>query len=78
MNKTSLTQGRIMKNITINGKEYPLTGESTLADIFEQLCIKTEKMAVELNEEIIPRNSLKNTKVKTSDKIEIIQFVGGG
>ena len=68
----------MMNNITINGKEYPLAENNTLGDVLEQLGIKTEKMAVELNVAIIPRDSLKNTEVKAGDKIEIIQFVGGG
>ena len=74
----SIYQGKPLETITINGKEYTLDGNNTLAEVFEQLGIKAAKMAVELNQEIIPRDSLKNTAVKAGDKIEIIQFVGGG
>lgn len=67
-----------MTTITINGKEYPLKGSSTLASLFAQLNIKPEKMAIELNDEIIPGDTLASTAIKANDKIEIIQFVGGG
>jgi len=70
--------GATMNKITINGKEYPLEGSQTLADVFAQLSIKPEKMAIELNGEIIPRDAIASTEIKANDKIEIIQFVGGG
>jgi len=37
-----------------------------------------KKIAVEVNEEIIPRSQLKNKLVVDGDKIEIINAVGGG
>jgi thiamine biosynthesis protein ThiS len=67
-----------MKTVTVNGKEYPLDGSSTLADQFARMNIRPEKMAVELNGEIIPAAAIASTQINANDKIEIIQFVGGG
>ncbi|MDD2599791.1 MAG: sulfur carrier protein ThiS [Kiritimatiellae bacterium] len=67
-----------MLTITVNGKEYPLEGCENLAELLDKLSITPQKMAVELNFEIIPHHALATTKIKAGDQIEIIQFVGGG
>ena len=38
----------------------------------------TERIAVELNGEILPKKNFKDTVISNSDKIEIVAFVGGG
>ncbi|MFA7172925.1 MAG: sulfur carrier protein ThiS [Kiritimatiellia bacterium] len=69
---------KIMHTLTVNGKDYPLDGCGNMAELLEKLGIKPQKMAVELNSVIIPRQALATTEIKAGDQIEVIQFVGGG
>jgi len=71
-------KGPMMNQITVNGKEYALEGCSTLTELFGKLAIRPEQMAVELNGEIIPGHALATTAIQAGDRMEIIQFVGGG
>ena len=65
-------------NIIINGVEKNYTSDLTLETLLIELGHANKKVAVEVNEEIIPRSELKNKLVVDGDKIEIINAVGGG
>jgi thiamine biosynthesis protein ThiS len=67
----------------INGKESTLSGEAvdgsyTLAALVESLGMKPDRVAVELNRNIVPRGQWPETKLSDGDRLEIVQFVGGG
>jgi len=64
--------------IIINGVEKNYTSDLTLETLLIELGHANKKVAVEVNEEIIPRSELKNKLVVDGDKIEIINAVGGG
>ena len=64
--------------ITINGIEKKFTSSLTLDTLLIEIGHANKKIAVEVNEEIIPRSQLKNKLVIDGDKIEIINAVGGG
>jgi len=64
--------------IYINGQEKKLVYSPTLEELLIKLGYANKKIAVEINEEIIPRSCFKNKLVVDSDKIEIINAVGGG
>jgi len=64
--------------ITINGIEKKFTSSLTLATLLIELGHANKKVAVEVNEEIVPRSQLRNKLVVDGDKIEIINAVGGG
>ena len=65
-------------NIIINGIERSYTSNLTLETLLIELGHANKKVAVEVNEEIIPRSELRNKLVVDGDKIEIINAVGGG
>ena len=65
-------------NIFINGIEKNYTSSLTLQALLNQLGYADKKVAIEVNEEIIPRSQYKNKLVVDGDKIEIINAVGGG
>ena len=65
-------------NITINGVEKTYTSSLTLEVLLNELDQSSKKVAIEVNEEIIPRSQYKNKLVVDGDKIEIINAVGGG
>ena len=64
--------------ITINGIEKKFTSSLTLDTLLIELGHANKKVAIEVNEEIVPRSQLRNKLVVDGDKIEIINAVGGG
>ena len=64
--------------LQINGEERELTEGLTLAVLVEQLGMKADRVAVELNREIVRRELWPQTRLKGGDRLEIVQFVGGG
>ena len=64
--------------IKINGKIKPITQDSTLSTVLKNLKIPLNKVAIELNEEIIYKKKINKIKLNKNDKIEIVHFIGGG
>ena len=64
--------------LVINGKEQTFESELTLARLIEQLGMKADRVAVELNREIVPRMQWSDTTLNDGDRLEIVHFVGGG
>ena len=64
--------------ITINGKQIQLTAEMSVADYLEQNNYQINRIAVEMNEEILPKYSYAETMLKDGDRLEVVTFVGGG
>ena len=62
----------------INGDPRNFDGPLTLAALIEQLGMKTDRVAVELNRDIVPRDRWPQTQLADSDRVEIVHFVGGG
>jgi len=50
----------------------------TAIELLEELGLADKKLALEINEEIIPRSSFAEHKINNADKIEIIHAIGGG
>lgn len=65
-------------NLIINGESRQFESVPTLAALIEQLGIKGDRVAVELNRDIVPRASWPATPLRDGDKLEIVHFVGGG
>ena len=64
--------------ITINGEERDFASLSTLSGLVEQLGMKPDRIAVELNRELIPRERWAERQLSEGDRLEIVHFVGGG
>ncbi|HEY7351897.1 MAG TPA: sulfur carrier protein ThiS [Terriglobales bacterium] len=64
--------------LTINGEDQELGALSTLSDVIAELGMKPDRVAVELNRELVPRTRWAATTVFDGDKLEIVHFVGGG
>ena len=62
----------------INGEAKDFSGGLTLAALVESLGMKADRVAVELNLEIVPRPTWSDVHLKDGDKLEIVHFVGGG
>ena len=64
--------------LVINGEEQSMAGPITVEGLIEQLGMKPDRVAVELNQEIVSRDQWSVTPLKESDRLEIVHFVGGG
>ena len=65
-------------HLFINGGEKTFDGPPSLARLIEQLGLKGDRVAVELNREIVPRGQWAETQLKDGDRLEVVHFVGGG
>ncbi len=65
--------------LVINGesREVP-SAVSSVSDLLAWLHLKADRVAVELNREISPRARWEEVRLAEGDKLEIVQFVGGG
>ena len=64
--------------IRINGKIFNLKAKMTLKDVIIKYKIPLKKVAIELNKKIVNKQQLGKIKIKKSDEIEIVHFIGGG
>lgn len=64
--------------LVINAKEQTFECSLTLAELVEQLGMKADRVAVELNRNIVPRAQWPETTLNDGDRLEIVHFVGGG
>ncbi len=64
--------------LTINGEVRAVDDAPNLGALVTALGLDLRKVAVELNLEIVPRSLYAKTPVCDGDRIEIVQFVGGG
>ena len=64
--------------IKINGKIKSITQDSKFSIVLKNLKIPLNKVAIELNEEIIDKKKINKIKLNKNDKIEIVHFIGGG
>lgn len=64
--------------LTINGEPREFEALTTVAELISELGMKPDRVAVELNRELIPRNRWSEARLADDDKLEIVHFVGGG
>lgn len=64
--------------IEINGEPRSFEGDLTLSSLLERLGMKSDRVAVELNRDIVPRERWTETQIREGDRLEIVHFVGGG
>jgi sulfur carrier protein len=64
--------------LQVNGEERSFANASTLAALIEGLGMRADRVAVELNREIVARERWRATELREGDRLEIVHFVGGG
>ncbi len=64
--------------VTINGKEDTVDRGATVADLLTRLDLAPVRVAVEINEDLVPRKTFDQAPLHEGDRIEIVTFVGGG
>ena len=63
--------------ITLHGEPRAVAA-ATVADLLREIGLDTRKVAVERNEEIVPRSTYTDTRLAPGDQLEIVHFIGGG
>ncbi|MDD5795106.1 sulfur carrier protein ThiS [Clostridium sp. HCP1S3_B4] len=64
--------------IKINGEEKELSSEIILEKLLEINKFDTSRIAVIVNDDIVPKDIYKEKVIKDGDSIEVVSFVGGG
>lgn len=64
--------------IHVNGEDRETTAGTSVVALLEQLGLPTARVAIEYNLQILPRGRWESTCLAPGDRLEIVQFVGGG
>lgn len=64
--------------VFINGETKEIAGAINLIELLDNFSLPQERIAVELNKEVVRKKDWATILVKDADKIEIVHFVGGG
>ena len=67
-----------MAKIQLNGNTYEINRGTNLNELLNKLKIQKNKVAIEVNGEIVEKNKYPNLILNKNDKVEIVQFIGGG
>lgn len=65
-------------NIMLNGEPRDIAPDTTIQSIIEDLGLKPQLVAVQLNDLIVDKNELASTGLAEGDVLELIRIVGGG
>lgn len=64
--------------LIVNGKPEEMDDRSTVADLVRRFELTPPRVAVEVNEELVPRAQYAAAALSAGDRVEIVTFVGGG
>jgi len=64
--------------IIVNGNPTEISERASMATLIEQLELSGQRLAVEVNEELVPRSRFDQHQLCEHDRVEIIHAVGGG
>jgi sulfur carrier protein len=73
-----MNQTGAQMNLYLNGETASVPEGSTVAAFLDSLGLPQKGVAVERNREIVPKSAYAGTVLQPGDRIEIVQFVGGG
>lgn len=65
-------------HISLNGESYQLAEGSSIEQLLIQLEFVGKRVAVEVNQEIVPRSQHSQTLLNEGDQVEVVQAIGGG
>ena len=64
--------------IQLNGDPYEINDGTNLSELLNKLKIQKNKVAIEVNGEIVEKNKYPNLVLNKGDKVEVVKFIGGG
>lgn len=67
-----------MTQILLNGQPFKMIENYSIAQLLEHCELTGQRLAVEINQNIIPRSQFESYLLKNNDKVEIVRAIGGG
>ncbi len=67
-----------MAQILLNGQPFEMIGNYSVAQLLERCELTGQRLAVEINQNIIPRSQFESYFLANNDKVEIVRAIGGG
>jgi sulfur carrier protein len=64
--------------IELNGEPYSVAPGTVVTALLEELKLKPKRVAVEINQTVVPKADYQRTALRAGDHVEVINFVGGG
>jgi len=64
--------------ILVNGEKRPVPPGRTLAELVRELDLEGRRVAVEVNERIVPRSEYADHVLNSGDRVEVVAAIGGG
>ncbi len=67
-----------LMNIYLNGKVIHVADAMTLTELLLEMDYSGKRIAIEINQEIIPRSEHNTHRLKSDDRVEVVHAIGGG
>jgi len=67
-----------MMTIVLNGERQQVNDNTSISQLLRSLNLENRRLAVEINQQIIPRSDFERRILNEQDKVEIVQAIGGG
>ncbi len=67
-----------MINIILNGNDKQLDSSTSITQLLEILDLSEKRLAIEINQQIVPRSNFASVTLNNLDQVEIVQAIGGG
>ncbi|MCX7710455.1 MAG: sulfur carrier protein ThiS [Clostridia bacterium] len=64
--------------VTLNGKQTEIDAGLTLMELLKEKGLEPDRVVVEFNHDIAPKEEWNNILLKEGDNLEVLRFVGGG
>ena len=64
--------------LIVNGENLEVSNVETLQDLLKELQIEPQRVAVEINVSIVKKSDYSTFKLSEGDRVEIVNFIGGG
>ncbi|SFL84741.1 sulfur carrier protein ThiS [Marinobacter zhejiangensis] len=65
-------------NIQLNGEAFEIAEPATIAVLLEAMSLTGKRLAVEVNEDIVPRSQHNDFQLSPGDRVEVVHAIGGG
>jgi len=64
--------------VFVNGEARDISGPVSLTELLDLLSLPSERIAIELNQQVVRKKDWQDISIAEADRIEIVHFVGGG
>lgn len=64
--------------ILLNGQNFPLSGKTSVAELVSQKELNPRQIAIEINQQIVPREDYASVWLSDGDQVELVSLAGGG